>query len=118
MPVRGIRGATTAKDNIEEEIVSATEELLSEILKRNELKIEDISSVIFTATRDLNAQFPALAARRLGWNNTPLMCATEIDVPKGLKRCIRVLLQVNSDKDQREMNHVYLRDAVNLRREE
>jgi chorismate mutase len=116
MAIRGIRGATTVSDNSQEEILSATKELLAEIVARNDIKIEDISSIIFTTTKDLNAEFPALAARQLGWKDTPLLCAVEIEVPDSLKKCVRVLLQVNSDKSQRDMKHVYLREAVNLRR--
>jgi chorismate mutase len=116
MSIRGIRGATTVTNNTQEEILSATKELLAEIVARNDIKIEDISSIIFTVTKDLNAEFPALAARQLGWEDTPLLCAVEIEVPNSLKKCIRVLLQVNTDKSQRDMKHVYLREAVNLRR--
>lgn len=116
MSIRGIRGATTTKNNSKEEILDATKELLQEILKKNQLKIEDIASIIFTTTKDLNAEFPAVAARELGWNDTPLLCTREIDVPKSLAKCIRILLLVNSNKEQKEIQHVYLREAVNLRR--
>lgn len=116
MSVRGIRGATTVANNKKEEIITATRELLSEIEKKNQLKIEDIASVIFSSTKDLNAEFPAAAARELGWGETPLLCTCEIDVPKSLPKCIRILLLVNSDKKQNEMKHIYLREAVNLRR--
>jgi chorismate mutase len=116
MAIRGIRGATTVSNNTQEEILSATKELLSEILTANEIKVEDIASVIFTATKDLNAEFPAVAARQLGWKETPLLCAVEIEVPNSLKKCIRVLLQVNTDKAQRDIKHVYLKEAVKLRR--
>lgn len=116
MSIRGIRGATSVANNKKEEIITATRELLSEIAKRNELKIDEIASVVFTTTVDLNAEFPAVAARELGWNGTPLLCTKEIDVPGSLPKCIRVLLLVNCDKEQNEMKHVYLREAVNLRR--
>jgi chorismate mutase len=116
MSVRGIRGAITVKNNSKEEILSATKELLAEIVKNNTFKINDVATVIFSATGDLNAEFPAVAARELGWNETPLLCTTEIDVPGSLQRCIRVLLLVNSDKKQEEIKHIYLREAVNLRR--
>ncbi len=116
MPVRGIRGATTVAHNRKEEIVAATKELLSEIAKRNRLKVEDIASITFTATEDLDAEFPAAAARDLGWNETPLLCSREINVPGSLPRCIRILLHVNSNKEQDQMQHVYLKEAVNLRR--
>jgi chorismate mutase len=116
MQIRGIRGATTVKVNDCQEILSATKELLSEIQKANSLKIEDVSSIIFTVTSDLNAEFPAVAARELGWEETPLLCSKEIDVPGSLPKCIRVLLHVNTDKKQKDLKHIYLKEAVNLRR--
>ncbi|MFH1683678.1 MAG: chorismate mutase [Candidatus Margulisiibacteriota bacterium] len=116
MTIRGIRGATTVANNKRDEILAATKELLSEILNTNQLKVPDIASIIFTVTKDLNAEFPAVAARELGWNETPLLCNYEIDVPKSLAKCIRVLLLVNSDKTQKEIKHIYLKEAVNLRR--
>lgn len=115
MGLRGIRGATTVSDNTKEEIISATKELLQEIAKANQLDIEEIASIFFSVTKDLNAEFPAVAARELGWNDTPLLCAYEIDVPGSLFKCIRVLLHVNTEKSQKEMKHIYLREAVNLR---
>jgi chorismate mutase len=115
MLVRGIRGATTVQNNTKEEIISATQELLSEMVKNNQVKIEEVVSVIFSATRDLNAEFPAAAAREMGWGQTPLLCTNEIDVPGSLPKCIRVLMHVNSDREQSEIKHVYLKDAVNLR---
>lgn len=116
MPIRGIRGATTVANNKKEEIIAATRELLSEIEKKNQLNIGEIASAIFSSTKDLNAEFPAVAARELGWNETPLLCTREIDVPGSLPKCIRILLLVNSDKKQNEVKHIYLREAVNLRR--
>lgn len=116
MPIRGIRGATTVDSNTREEIVSATKELLLEIKEKNQLKVEEIASIIFSATRDLNAEFPAVSARELGWNDTPLLCTLEIDVPGSLPKCIRVLLLLNTEKEQKEINHIYLREAVSLRR--
>ncbi len=115
MYCRGIRGATTVERNSREEILAATTELLQLIVERNELRIEDIASVIFTMTEDLNAEFPALAARSIGWNETALACMQEIPVPGSLNKCIRVLLHVNTTRSGAEMQHVYIRDAVNLR---
>jgi chorismate mutase len=115
MLVRGIRGATTVPNNTREEIISATQELLSEMVKANRVKVEDIVSVVFTMTRDLNAEFPAAAAREMGWDQTPLLCTNEIEVPKSLPKCIRVLMHINSDKEQSAIKHIYLKDAVNLR---
>jgi len=116
MTIRGVRGATTVKKNDKQEILSATKELLAEIQKANQLKIDDIASIFFTVTSDLNADFPAAAARELGWNDTALLCSTEIDVPGSLPKCIRVLLHVNSSKPQKDIKNIYLKDAVNLRR--
>ncbi|MBI5399166.1 chorismate mutase [Candidatus Saganbacteria bacterium] len=116
MALRGIRGATTADANEREVIVSATKELLQAVAAKNKLKIPEITSIIFTTTPDLNAEFPAVAARELGWEQTPLLCATEIAVPGSLGLCIRVLLHINSNKKQAAMEHVYLKAAVGLRR--
>lgn len=116
MFTRGVRGATTVANNNKDEILTATQELLTEIVKKNDLQIDDIASIIFTTTPDLNAEFPAQAARKLGWQNTSLLCAREIDVPGALEKCIRVLLHVNTAKKQSEIINVYLKEAVNLRR--
>lgn len=116
MKTRGVRGAITVKANTREEIVSATKELLGELVKANQLAVEDIAAIIFTVTQDLNADFPAVAARELGWNDTALMCAREIDVPGSLPKCIRVLVLANLDVAQAAVKNVYLREAVNLRR--
>ncbi len=113
--VRGLRGATTADDNTRASILDATKELLLTLVKENNIAIEDIASIFFTATPDLNAEFPALAARELGWINTPLLCATEINVPGSTPRCIRVLMHVNTTKRQEELKHIYLKDAAGLR---
>jgi len=115
MALRGIRGATTVERNSKEEILAATKELLSQMISANEVKIEEIASVIFSITKDLNAEFPAAAARELGWNNTPLLCTNEIDVPASLPRCIRVLMHVNTEKSQKEIKHIYLKEAQKLR---
>jgi len=116
MVVRGIRGAISAEENTREAILEATRELLEEILRVNELShYEDLVSAIFTTSPDLNAAFPAEAARGLGMNEVPLLCASEIAVEGALPRCIRVLLHVNTDKKQSDVTHVYMRDAVKLR---
>jgi chorismate mutase len=116
MVVRGIRGATSVTENTAEAILSATRELLSEILKANEIvDFDDIVSAIFTTTPDLNAAFPAEAARGLGMNMAPLLCASEISVPHGLPRIIRILLHVHTPRGPREIAHVYLREARKLR---
>jgi chorismate mutase len=115
MYCRGIRGATTVKHNEREEILAATRELLELIIRQNELRSEDVASAIFTVTEDLDAEFPALAARQLGWTEVALMCAREIPVPNSLGKCIRVLLHVNTMRSAAEIEHVYIRGAVNLR---
>jgi chorismate mutase len=115
MYCRGIRGAITVERNEREAILAATRELLQAIAQQNELQVDEIASAIFTVTGDLDAVFPALAARQLGWTEVALMCMREIPVPGSLGKCIRVLLHVNTTRSLAEMHHVYLRDAVVLR---
>ncbi|MGH7199400.1 MAG: chorismate mutase [Planctomycetaceae bacterium] len=116
MTIRGIRGATSVRADEPELILSATRELLEAVLRANAIEqFDDIVSAVFTTTGDLTSTFPAEAARRLGMNQVPLLCACEIPVPGSLPRCIRVLLHVNSDKRQDEITHVYLHDAKKLR---
>ena len=116
MKTRGIRGATTVDENTKEAILTATKELLLQIAKENKLSIDDVAAVHFSLTDDLDAEFPAAAAREIGWNDTPLLCMKEINVPTSLPKCIRVLLFVNTDKSSKDIKHIYLRRAVNLRR--
>ncbi len=116
MSVRGIRGATSVEADSPERILDATRELLQELLQANGMDgFDEIVSALFTTTNDLVSTFPAEAARDLGMNRVPLLCASEIAVPDGMPRCIRVLLHVNTGKRQNEMVHVYLRDAKKLR---
>ena len=115
MLVRGIRGAITANSNTEEEIIKRTKELLISIKKENDFEIEDIVSIFFSVTADLNTAFPARAARELGWDMVPLFDMQEIDVQGSLTRCIRILLQINCSKSQGEIKHCYLRGAKILR---
>lgn len=116
MSVRGIRGAITVTANNRDLILEATEELLRELLRRNEITdFEEIVSAIFTTTEDLNATFPAEAARKLGMSQVPLLCAREIPVPERMPLCIRILMHLNTDRKQNEMVHVYLREARKLR---
>jgi chorismate mutase len=116
MPVRGVRGAIDVPDDRPEEILSATRELLSRMLEANpELRIEDIASIVFTTTADLNSAYPAQAAREMGWNSVPMICSREIPVPGGLLRCIRVLMHWNTDLDQQAVCHIYLGSAASLR---
>lgn len=113
---RGLRGATTAKVNEREAILEATREMLKRIMERNHLVADDIAAAFFTVSDDLNAEYPALAARQLGWTETALMCAREIPVPTTtVERCIRVLMLINTEKKASEIIHVYLREAVALR---
>ncbi len=112
---RGIRGATVADDNSGDAIHAATTELLEMLIEENGIKERDVASVIFTMTPDLNAAFPAAAARRLGWNSTALLGAVETDVPGSLNRCIRILILVNTEKDPQELVNVYLRGTDTLR---
>lgn len=114
---RGIRGATTATANTSEAILTATRELLVLMIEANDLDSEDISSALFTTTPDLNADFPALAARQLGWHDVALMCSHEMSVPGALPQCIRILIHWNTSRTQREIKHIYIRGAQHLRPE-
>ena len=117
MPTRGIRGAITVEANSRDAILDAARELLSVMLKANEIDVDDVASAFFTTTPDLNAEFPALAAREMGWNNVALLCVHEMNVPGSLPMCLRVLLLVNTDKPARDIRHAYLREARVLRPE-
>ncbi|HEX8052664.1 MAG TPA: chorismate mutase [Thermoleophilaceae bacterium] len=116
MRLRALRGAITVDGNERDAILEGTEELLREVMGRNELAAEDIVSCVFTCTADLNAAFPAEAARRLGLGAVPLLCAREIDVPGALPRVIRLMAHCYAEED-RQAQHVYLREAVELRRD-
>jgi chorismate mutase len=115
MACRGIRGATGVQANEAESIIAATRELLERIVSANGVAVEDIASVIFTATPDLNAAYPARAVREMGWVSTPLLCMQEMPVEDGLPRCIRVLLHWNTDLAPEQIQHVYLGHARVLR---
>ncbi len=112
---RGIRGATTASENTPEAILESTRDMLNRIVEANGVKEEDIASVLFTTTIDLNAEYPALAARQLGWHEIALMCGHEMVVPGALTMCVRVLIHWNTTLGNHEIQHMYLRGAVNLR---
>lgn len=115
---RGIRGATTVLRNDGSEILEATRELLGQIVRENGIDTEDIAAAFFTVTADLNAEFPATAAREfMGWTHVPMLCGNEIDVPGRLGKCIRVMVIVNTDKAQKNLKHVYLRGATVLRKD-
>ena len=116
MTTRGIRGAITVNADQPDLILAATQEMLEAILRVNAgLKTEDIASVLFTTTDDLVSVHPAKAARQMGWERVPMMCAREIPVPGSLPRCVRVLVEWNTDKVQTAIKHIYLREAVSLR---
>ena len=112
---RGLRGATRAENNTAEEIHGATREMLERLIEANGIEERDVAMAYFTVTPDLNAAFPAAAARQLGWNRTALMCATEIAVPDSLPSCVRVLILVNTDKEPEELHNIYLKGTEVLR---
>ena len=114
---RGVRGATTVAQNDREEILKATRELLALVIHLNGIHTGDVASAIFTTTPDLRDAFPATAARQLGWLDVPLMCSHEIEVPGALEKCIRVLINWNTDMPQQQIQHVYLRAAQALRQD-
>jgi chorismate mutase len=111
----GIRGATTVEENSRDAILDATKDLLECIVAENEVDRSQVAAVWFTTTQDLNAEYPALAARRLGWMNVALLCAHEMLVPNSLPMCIRVLMLVNTEKQPQDLKYVYLKGAVGLR---
>jgi chorismate mutase len=115
MRVRGIRGATTTEANTRDAILAATDELLRLMIEANQVCAEDVASVFFTTTNDLNADYPALAARALGWHDAALMCGHEMSVPHGLPRCIRILIHWNTRVRADEVQHVYIKGAAHLR---
>ncbi len=115
MQVRGVRGAITSEGNNSSDILNNTTILLKEIFKQNNIIQEDLVSIFFTLTSDLDAVFPAVAARQLGLTDVPLMCLKEIDVPGSLRSCIRILVQFNTDKTNTDLHHIYLKGAVVLR---
>ena len=115
MTCRGVRGATTAESNDREAILEATRQLLALMVRHNSIDRHDLASAFFTVTRDLDAEFPALAARQIGWSDVPLLCGYEMAVPGSLGRCIRVLLHWHTEKQASEIHHVYARGAEKLR---
>ena len=114
---RGVRGATTIESNTAEDILEATTDMLEALIKLNDIQPDDVVSAFFTTTPELTAAFPALAARKLGWTEVPLLCAHEMDVPGALQGVIRILLHINSPRSAAEIRHVYLREARALRPE-
>ncbi len=115
MWLRGVRGATVAKQNTREAIIEATHEMLLKIVETNGIEHEDIASAFFSTTRDLTAEFPAIAARQIGWSDAALMCMHEMDVPNSLPMCVRVLVHWNTTKRANEIRHIYMNGAEKLR---
>ncbi|MBD7936070.1 chorismate mutase [Cytobacillus sp. Sa5YUA1] len=114
--IRGVRGAVTVEKNEENEIVAATEQLLREMIKENQIDAHSVVSVFISVTDDITEAFPAKALRAIeGWTYVPVMCMREIPVPKGLTKCIRVMMHVNTEIAQEKISHIYLGNAVSLR---
>jgi chorismate mutase len=112
---RGVRGATVARANTQDAILYATRELLFTMIRHNNIQPDDVASAYFTTTSDLDATYPATAARQIGWFDVALLCGHEINVPDGLPQCIRILLHWNTTKTPQEIVHVYLHEAISLR---
>ena len=112
---RGVRGAVPVISNTESDILAAAERLLSELINRNGIISDDIASAIFTTSPDLNAEYPAIAARKLGWSNVALLCGHEMGVSHGMQSCLRILIHWNTDKSADDIVHVYLDEARSLR---
>ncbi len=115
MVCRGVRGAITCQSNDRDEILVATRHLLAMMIRLNGIDAEDVASATFTTTPDLTAEFPALAARQLGWLEVPLLCGHEMVVSGSLPLCVRIMINWNTTKTQKEIQHIYLKDAVSLR---
>ncbi|MDZ5471207.1 chorismate mutase (plasmid) [Bacillus sp. 31A1R] len=114
--IRGVRGATTVTEDLEGQIVEATGTLLEEMIKLNEINPNDVASIFISVTEDLTATFPAKALRSFdGWTYVPVMCMKEIPVPSALRKCIRIMIHLNTSKEQNEIQHVYLEGASSLR---
>lgn len=112
---RGVRGATTIQGSSREKILAATAELLERMLQANGIEPDDVASAVFTTSPDLTAEYPALAARLMGWRDTALLCGHEMAVPGGLERCVRILLHWNTTLPASEVEHIYIHGAANLR---
>ena len=115
MLCRGVRGATTVENDTRDEILKATRQLLALMVRQNGIDHRDVASALFTTTPDLNAEFPALAARQMGWLDVALMCTHELSVPGSLAKCIRILVHWNTNKAANEIVHVYIKGAAALR---
>ena len=112
---RGVRGATTIENDTPQEILDGTEELLVRLIEANNIQPQDVASVMFTTSPDIVSEYPALAARKIGWVDNALLCGHEMAVPRGLKKCIRILIHWNTGKSLEEIKHIYLKNATSLR---
>jgi chorismate mutase len=112
---RGVRGATTVEEDTPEEVLRATRELLAMMIRLNDIQSSNVASAMFTTTRDVVSQYPALAARQLGWMDVPLLCGHEMEVPNSVPLCVRILIHWNTDTPQSEIHHIYLNEAQILR---
>ena len=112
---RGVRGAVPIRENTPKAILQAADRLLVLLIEKNGIHPDEVASAIFTTTADINAEYPAIAARKLGWRDVALLCGHEMDVPHGLKACLRILIHWNTDKSQQDIVHVYLEEAQSLR---
>ena len=112
---RGVRGAVPVRANTPDEILRAADRLLRRLIEKNGINQDDVTSVIFTTTKDVNAEYPAIAARKIGWRNVALLCSHEMEVPHGFQACLRILIHWNTDKSQQDIVHVYLDEARSLR---
>ena len=116
MQVRGVRGAITVKEDSESEVLQVTDTLLRKMIQENEIEPEQVASVFISVTDDITNAFPARAMRAIdGWSYVPVMCMKEMTVPNALQKCIRIMMHINTNKGQREINHIYLEEAVSLR---
>ena len=112
---QGIRGATTVAQNTRESIISFTKELLQNMIDSNRIEPANVAGVIFTTTKDLTAEFPAAAARQMGWNDVAMICSHEMDVPDSLPMCLRIMIFLNTEKSSKEIVHIYINGAKNLK---
>ena len=112
---RGIRGATTVVANTRDDILAAARELLGKMVESNGVEADSVAGIVFSTTQDLNAEFPAVSAREMGFSSTALMCTHEMNVPGSLSQCLRVLILVNTEKSASDINHIYIKGAEVLR---
>lgn len=117
MSVRAVRGATQLESDTRDHMLDRVAEMVRDVMKSNDLEVDDFISIIFTATSDLNSEFPAYAARQLGFGDVPLICARELEIEGSMPRVVRMMAHIETDLDRREVTHVYLHGAAALRRD-